>query len=320
MRISRLLLLAGLSAGTAFAQAPADQVLDQESIYVPLVSTPGPGRIAYVNDDTAGWSIHVVNGDGSGDHAITDFPLNTPNNPSWSPDGTRLAFDEYEQGTGTSRRQMYVMGDDGSNVEQITTDPGGATNPAWSPDGSRIAFVSTRDGNQEIYVIDADGSNLVRLTNHAAADTEPGWSPDSSHLVFTSERDGNAEIYSVLANGSNPTRLTTDEAVDTTPAWSPNGLWIVFCSQRLSTSGQFLPANLRIMSSNGSGAVDITKTDDQNDCGPTWSSDSTRIVFTRGAPQVAPPSSVLYNMSVDGTQVSYLVGSWRYNFSPVWTR
>ena len=318
MRISMLLLLVGISAVPAFAQPPADQVLEQGGIYLPFVSTSSSGRIAYVNDDTAGWSIRVAYGDGSGDHAITDFPLNTPNNPSWSADGTRLAFDEYEQGM--SRRQIYVMEDDGSNVEQLTTDPGGATNPAWSPDGSRIAFVSTRDGNQEIYVMDADGSNPVRLTNHAAADTEPGWSPDSSHLVFTSERDGNAEIYSVLANGSNPTRLTTDEAVDTTPAWSPNGLWIVFCSQRLSTSGTLLPTNLRIMSSNGSGAVDITKTDDQNDCGPTWSSDSTRIVFSRSAPLVSPPSSVLYSLSVDGTEAAYLVGSFRYNFSPVWTR
>ncbi|HEY0603703.1 MAG TPA: hypothetical protein VGD58_12370 [Herpetosiphonaceae bacterium] len=287
---------------------------------LPRLSIPGPGRIAYVNDDTTGWSIHVVDGDGTNDHVIADFPLISPNNPSWSSDGTRLVFDAFEEGS--SIRQIYVLEDDGSNVEQITSDPGGATDPAWSPDGSRIAFVSTRDGNPEIYVMDADGSDQVRLTDHAAADLEPAWSPDSIQLAFSSERDGEAEIYTMLANGSNQTRLTTDavETIDSTPAWSPSGQWIAFCSRPLSSSGQFRGADIHIMNTNGSGIVNLTKTNDQHDCGPTWSSDSTRIVYSRGARNVAPSSSVLFSVGVDGAEATYLVGSWRYNFSPAWLR
>ncbi|HEY0737720.1 MAG TPA: DPP IV N-terminal domain-containing protein [Herpetosiphonaceae bacterium] len=318
MRVVLLLLLAGVTVGTTLAQAPADQALDQKTIYAPLVGTGGPGRIAYVNDDTAGWSIHVVNGDGTGDVAITDFPLTTPDNPSWSPSGTRLAFDA--PGAGSSLRQIYVMQDDGSDIQQITNDPGGASDPSWSPDGSAIAFVSARDGNQEIYVMNANGSNQVRLTNNSSLDVEPAWSPDGSRIVFTSTRDGNAEIYSMLANGAGLTRLTNDPIQDTSPAWSPNGLWIAFCSQHGGAPGGTTPPDLFVMSSNGSGAVNLTNTAEYVDCGPTWSPDSTRIVFTRGTIPPTPTSSTLYSVGVDGTSYGFLAGSFRYNFSPAWSR
>lgn len=303
-----LLLLAGVTAGTTFAPAP-----DHATIYVPFVGTAGPGRVAYVNDDTAGWSIHVVSGDGTGAVAITDFPLTTPNNPSWSPYGTRLAFDA--PGESSSLRQIHVMQNDGSDVQQITNDSGGASDPAWSPDGSRIAFVSRRDGNPEIYVMDSDGSNQVRLTNHAALDAEPGWSPDGSRIVFTSHRDGNAEIYSMSANGSDLARLTTHPAADTGPAWSPNGLWIAFCSPRTGSA-----SDMYVMRSDGSGATNMTLTDQYAECGPAWSPDSRRIAFTRGTIPPATTSSTIYSVGVDGTGYGFLAGSFRYNFSADWTR
>lgn len=308
-----LLLLTGVTAGTTFAHAPASQALDQGTIYLPFVGTGGPGRIAYVNDDTAGWSIHVVSGDGTGDVAITDFPLVTPNNPSWSPYGTRLAFDA--PGASSSLRQIYVMQNDGSDVQQITNDTGGASDPAWSPDGSRIAFVSQRDGNQEIYVMDSDGSNQARLTNHAADDTEPDWSPDGSRIVFTSRRDGNAELYSMPANGSGLRRLTNNPAADTSPAWSPNGTWIAFCSSR--TAGSL---DVYVMLSDGSGATNMTLTDQYAECGPTWSPDGRRIAFTRGTIPPTTTSSTIYSVGVDGTGYGFLAGSFRYNFSADWTR
>ena len=296
----------------------AAQAVDQENIYLPLVSTSSAGRIAYVNDGTADWSIHVVNGDGTGDHAITDFPLTMPDNPSWWPDGTRLAFDMFEQDL--SSRQIYVMQDDGSHVQRITSDPVGASDPAWSPDGSRIAFVAQRDGNGEIYVMNADGSNPVRLTNHPSLDAEPAWSPDGSRIVFSSRRDLDTEIYVMSANGSNLTRLTTVEGVDSNPAWSPNGLWIAFCSQRGGPGGSFVPPDLYVMNSDGSGAVNLTNTDEYINCWPTWSADSARIAFTLGRILPTAPSSAIYTIGVNGTGTTYLAGSFRYNFRADWSR
>ena len=104
-------------------------------------------------------------------------------NPSWSPDGSQIAFDSDRDGNW----EIYVMDADGSNPTNLTNNAADDQRPAWSPDGSKIAFHSNRDGNlDEIYVMDADGSNPIRLTNNTDNDHCPSWSPDGSKIAFRS--------------------------------------------------------------------------------------------------------------------------------------
>jgi TolB protein len=119
-----------------------------------------------------------MNPDGSGDTQLT-FGLSGDSGdaePSWSPDGTRIAF--------TSRRdgnfEVYVMNADGSGQTNITNNPANDSGPEWSPDGTRIAFSSRRDGNRdgnyEVYVMDADGTDQTRVTTTAGGESfEPAW-------------------------------------------------------------------------------------------------------------------------------------------------
>ncbi|HDR3890873.1 TPA: PD40 domain-containing protein, partial [Bacillus cereus] len=93
--------------------------------------------------------------------------------PSWSPDGQKIAFTSFRDGN----PEIYVMNTDGSNQTRITNSPGNNIDPSWSPDGQKIAFTSTRDGNGEIYVMNTDGSNQTNITNNPASDNEPSWSP-----------------------------------------------------------------------------------------------------------------------------------------------
>lgn len=76
--------------------------------------------------------------------------------PSWSPDGTRLAFVETTSDSATNYNQIglavKVMNADGSNVTTVATGAGsnaqvgggwiGPNNfsPCWMPDGSRLVF------------------------------------------------------------------------------------------------------------------------------------------------------------------------------------
>ena len=69
--------------------------------------------------------------------------------PSWSPDGTKIAFGTNRDGNG----EIYVMNADGSNLTNLTNNAADDSNPSWSPDGTKIAFRTTRDGNYEIYVM-----------------------------------------------------------------------------------------------------------------------------------------------------------------------
>lgn len=113
--------------------------------------------------------------------------------PSYSPDGKKIAFASTRDGN----FEIYVMDADGSNIKRLTNSPTRDLRPRFSPDGKRIVFVSHRDGNAEVYVMNADGTGLRRLTNHPERDDYPSWHPDGKKLVLVSEREGKYDLYEI---------------------------------------------------------------------------------------------------------------------------
>jgi Tol biopolymer transport system component len=140
--------------------------------------------------------------------------------PTWSPDGTKIAFQSARVTNSFFNLEVFTMNPDGSGVTNVTNSPGTPDDPAtagredsdaidrdaaWSPDSSQLAFTSTRDnevpGNQnfEIYKANRDGTNPVRLTLNASGDTPEGepyqdydavptFSPDGKRVLFISSR------------------------------------------------------------------------------------------------------------------------------------
>ena len=107
--------------------------------------------------------------------------------PSWSPDGTRVAFSGVA--TGIARSDVYVIGRDGAALTNLTggDDEPGHSFPAWSPDGGLIASGSELGGpttNHEVYsVTPASGG----ATRHIATSTAIGpisWSYDGRWLAI----------------------------------------------------------------------------------------------------------------------------------------
>lgn len=83
-------------------------------------------------------------------------------NPSFSPDGSKIAFTSDRDGND----EIYVMNADGTEQVRLTNNQAWDWQPEFSPDGSKIAFTTDRDGNVEIYVMNTNGTNQVRLTNN----------------------------------------------------------------------------------------------------------------------------------------------------------
>lgn len=137
--------------------------------------------------------------------------------PSWSPDGRRIALNG-----------MWVVELDGAGRRRVAAEGGFA--PDWSPDGRMLAFSrETRPSDDgafdEIFVIRANGRGETRLTRNRALDMDPAWSPDGRRILF--QQGGYLDpgfVWVMDSDGRNARRL----AQGTSPTWSPDGRRIAF--------------------------------------------------------------------------------------------
>lgn len=262
------------------------------------------GKLAFVSYDDGDGEIYVMNADGTDLVRLTDNNANDVQ-PSWSPDGSRIAFDSYGY---RMPAEIYTMKADGSNRTQVTHDPADTDIaeewPSWSPDGSRILFESYRDAvaedngttiaNANIYAANADGSGGdVSITRHLFYDGIPAWSPDGNRIAFVHaqvDTIGDAlfssgyQVWLMDADGSNWIKLTTTGSNNLRPKWSPDGTRIVYQSDEgiCITDLNGINQNLEVYGSN-----------------PSWSPDGTKIIFDS--------NDAIYFMNDDGSDVKKIV-------------
>ena len=160
--------------------------------------------------------IWVINLDGSGE---TQIATGGREDPAWSPDGAKIAFDT---GSMFAFSDLFVMNPDGSEKVNLTnTGPYAEEEEAsWSPDGSKIAFASNDGvGAHDISVMNRDGTARSVITTDPADDHWPAWSPDGSKIVFRAARDGGG-LWTTNPDGTGAARLTSD-FFDFSPDWQP---------------------------------------------------------------------------------------------------
>ena len=195
------------------------------------VFSPDGGRIAF-SGDAAGdgdREIYVVDRDSSDLTPLTVNDGIQDYAPTWSPDGTQLAWER--QG------DIWVMNADGTNQHQITFGDTDERSPAWGPNA--IAFTSDKgDGNdQDIWQMGADGANQEQVSPSRSDEREPNFSADGSKLVYTryTELPVRGDYYEtsedlvVQTVGEETADLITDDSYDDyDPAFSPDGTTIVY--------------------------------------------------------------------------------------------
>lgn len=164
----------------------------------------------------------------------------------------KILFDSARDSTVQGNQQdanyeIYIMNDDGSNVQNITNNPLLEEDARWSPDGKQIAFVRDLDNRlshvmqTDIFIRDVRGTYEIRLTDHPAADgPDITWSPDGTRIAFVSLRNKGLDIYVVDVESRDVTRLTDAAKIggaSTSPDWSPDGDSIV-CIQGIPGQGR----------------------------------------------------------------------------------
>ena len=182
----------------------------------------------------------IVRPDGSVLAELTDNSR-TDDQPSWSPDGSRIAF----RSDRTNDVELFVMDADGENVKQLTDSAGEDWTPTWSPDGSLLAFASNRNGNWDLFVMRPDGTEIRQITDGGGQDHWlPAWSPDGSMLAFTGNRDGNWDIFTIRPDGSELQQVVTHPASDSEPVWSPDGSVLAFARKQAGRSYELMMVEL----------------------------------------------------------------------------
>jgi Tol biopolymer transport system component len=149
--------------------------------------------------------IYIVSIDGSDPVQLPTGPLLDPQDPSWSPDGSQVAFSArhlvprneqverwflYTAATPGSDRTSFVASDAVPlNAHHISRY---AVRPAWSSDGTKIAFVVTRKAgpgppHTALWTVAPDGSDLTFVTDLGFMGISygpvPEWSPDGNRIA-----------------------------------------------------------------------------------------------------------------------------------------
>src|SRR5436309_1919625 len=137
------------SPSTAASEAPAPSGGDRSSLN---------GRIAFDNFD----DVWTIDADGTDLIRLTHSP-GPDFDPSWSPDGTQIAFRSERSG----EPEIWVVKADGSGQRRLVA----GLSPAWAPDGSHI--VVSAPG---LFIMDPDGSRVIALQTPGIGETSlPDW-------------------------------------------------------------------------------------------------------------------------------------------------
>ena len=262
-----------------------------------IAATPAQATMPGTNGKiavAAGCNLWVMNPDGTQEQQITFEPCGSataPRNPEWSPDGTKISYDTWED--------VYVINADGSGQTNITNTPHPVIEyySSWSPDGTRIAF--TRYGHNgpggpspEIFMANPDGTDQTLLETGMCRSYAPVWHPDGRIFFqgYTYTDCNVSQTWIISPDGTGLTPLAVNPYFNDV---SPDGSQVTFDSR--GTSAEIFTQGI-----DGSEPIRLTN-DSAYDNKPHWAPDGTKLVFLsdRDGARDTP-----YIMNADGSGVS----------------
>lgn len=196
---------------------------------------PTGDTIAYVSDlQTAKDFLWIMQGLGNPPRQVAASTVNGDNveNPSFSPDGTKIVFTQRTTKENDTERttSLWVVDLNTGQLTPLVKSDSGTYDGNWSPDGKWIAFIQ-RDGTaNDLWVVPADGGQPTQLTQGKSL-ASPVWSPDSSQIAFFEESGDSFKVsyvdFSTDASGtpsaSSVQKLFSDGNIDATSpmSWIP---------------------------------------------------------------------------------------------------
>src|SRR6266566_865611 len=187
-------------------------------------------------------SVAIMNSDGTNIVELTPVANICENDPSFTPDGSRIVFDRFDPETNDEALwSMDVTGNDRHRIGPCCADPN------VSPNGEKLSFLGFIDqpGGSALFTSDIDGSNILQLTPFSFnVAIKQDWAPDGQHLAFSKDAYSHfagvsGNIATIRPHGNHLRFVTNYQGGDVNAfvgSYSPDGRWIVF---RLEDHGSF---------------------------------------------------------------------------------
>lgn len=190
---------------------------------------------------------------------------------------------------------IFKADPDGSNLVQLTDEPGYDAEAVFSPIGDKIIFTSVRTGDLELFTMDPDGSNVTQITDMPGYDGGAFFSLDGEWICWRASRPegedladyqrllkqglirpGQLDIYIMKLSDGEPIRLTDNGAANFGPYFHPDGKRVIFSSNLHDPNGRDF--NLFMVDVDTKEVKQITY-NDTFDGFPMFSHDGTKLVF-----------------------------------------
>jgi Tol biopolymer transport system component len=185
-----------------------------------LVWSPDGTQLAYTATLGTDSTVHLFRVENATDHVFA-----AGSDPSWSPDGARVAF--------ASGGSLIVIGADGSGRKTPFQGTAGieVRSPTWAPDGRSLVFVRATSQTASLEMIKAKGSRPVSLSawpiGATGTDSLPAYSPNGRSVAFVRhERRARSvgRLAIVAATGHGGVRILKTANLgwpETPPQWRP---------------------------------------------------------------------------------------------------
>jgi WD40 repeat protein len=291
---------------------PGERLITSGSaVYTDPSVAPDGRAIAVVHsipsfgDTNAEGVIATFTMDGGPPTWITD-PLPRVGDPSWSPDGSRIAFAGATTAGGLPG--IYVMDADGSDLHLVVELDGfNLSAPDWSPDGTMLVFVGLATATSEaevprpdLYTVRIDGSNIRNLTETPrVSEWSPSWSPDGDVIAFHWNEGNVVNKVQLIDLGGHLVGTVFDDSdvgeigeVE----FSPDGRFIAFTSE-LALTDSDNEGDLDVWTTRVDG-TDLTNLTTEGASGISW-----QPIPAGSAPSVEPEPSASAPPEPEGVQV-----------------
>lgn len=216
-----------------------------------------------IGEDNKGSNAVQLTADAKGDSVL----------PTWSPDGSMIAFQSKREG---GDYQVFVMDKDGNNKKRLSDGKGYAGQPEWSPDGQSIVYVAgdqQTGSTHDLFVVPVEGGTAKKITPGGKDLSTPRWSPDGKSIIYLDNAgDRNNTVMIMNPDGTNAKELV-NQGFNKGVSFSPDGSKVLYYSVAPPNG-----SDVFILPVAGGATSNITHLSAE-DYDPTWSPDGKQLAW-----------------------------------------